>query len=396
MRRAPSSCSPTAGSSWPGAARPRAPSASRACARRLARHDVRIGRQARDRLRRQRGVRLRRGACSRTAGSWSSATRTPQVAVARLNPNGSLELHLLRRRQEALQLGSDRPRDGRARAAQRQAPRRGLLRARGRQHAGRPPERRRRARHHASARTARRRVDFGATSSASRWRGRPTGGILVAGRSTAGGRGRRAAASQRRARPGLRRRRPRDPARAAAAGDRGAHRSPTAGSSWPATRRRNERDDRHAPAARRLARPAFGTGGTATIDFGALDDLADGAVLQPDGRIVVAGYTQADEDVAVARLDRRRFADAASGPAGKATVDFGAATFGNAVALQPNGRIVVAGQRTGRRRLRRRAPARLTRAGHPRASAANCVNSRPSASGSACRCTSRQPEPSRR
>jgi hypothetical protein len=29
------------------------------------------------------------------------------------------------------------------------------------------------------------------------------------------------------------------------------------------------------------------------------------------------------------------------------TVDFGVATFGNAVALQRNGRILVAGQRTG-------------------------------------------------
>jgi hypothetical protein len=35
------------------------------------------------------------------------------------------------------------------------------------------------------------------------------------------------------------------------------------------------------------------------------------------------------------------------GVGGKATVDFGAATFGNAVALQSNGRIVVAGQKTG-------------------------------------------------
>ena len=32
---------------------------------------------------------------------------------------------------------------------------------------------------------------------------------------------------------------------------------------------------------------------------------------------------------------------------GKATVEFGAATFGNAVALSPNGRIVVVGQKTG-------------------------------------------------
>jgi uncharacterized delta-60 repeat protein len=93
--------------------------------------------------------------------------------------------------------------------------------------------------------------------------------------------------------------------------------------------------------------PGFGTSGTATIDFGALEDLAGGAALQPDGRIVVAGYSQADEDVAVARLEPDGSLDAGFGAAGKRLVDFGAATFGNAVALQPDGRIVVAGQRTG-------------------------------------------------
>jgi uncharacterized delta-60 repeat protein len=91
----------------------------------------------------------------------------------------------------------------------------------------------------------------------------------------------------------------------------------------------------------------FDGDGTATIDFGSLADLANGAVRQPDGRIVVAGYTQADEDVAVARLNADGSPDLTFGGAGKATVDFGFATFGNAVALQPNGRIVVAGQRTG-------------------------------------------------
>ena len=87
--------------------------------------------------------------------------------------------------------------------------------------------------------------------------------------------------------------------------------------------------------------------GTATIDFGSLADLANDAVLQPGGKIVVAGYTQADEDVAVARINADGSADATFGAAGKATVDFGVATFGNAVALQTNGRILVAGQRTG-------------------------------------------------
>jgi len=92
----------------------------------------------------------------------------------------------------------------------------------------------------------------------------------------------------------------------------------------------------------------FDADGTATIDVGSMADLANDAVLQPDGRIVVAGYSQGDEDVAVARLNTDGSLDATFSTDGKATVDFGGiATFGNAVALQPNGRIVVAGQRTG-------------------------------------------------
>jgi uncharacterized delta-60 repeat protein len=91
----------------------------------------------------------------------------------------------------------------------------------------------------------------------------------------------------------------------------------------------------------------FDGDGTATIDFGSLDDPVGGAVVQPDGKIVVAGYTQADEAFAVARLNADGSQDATFGTSGKATVGFGVAAFGNAVALQPNGRIVVAGQKTG-------------------------------------------------
>ena len=91
----------------------------------------------------------------------------------------------------------------------------------------------------------------------------------------------------------------------------------------------------------------FGTNGVVTIDFGTLADIVGGAVLQPDGKIVVAGYSQSDEDVAVVRLNADGSPDATFGTAGKAKVDFGVATFGNAVALQKNGRIVVAGQRSG-------------------------------------------------
>jgi uncharacterized delta-60 repeat protein len=91
----------------------------------------------------------------------------------------------------------------------------------------------------------------------------------------------------------------------------------------------------------------FGSGGTTSVAFGSLANPLGGAVRQPDGKLVIAGYTQDGEDVAVARLNANGSLDAGFGAAGKKTVDFGAATFGNAVALAPNGRIVVAGQKTG-------------------------------------------------
>jgi uncharacterized delta-60 repeat protein len=91
----------------------------------------------------------------------------------------------------------------------------------------------------------------------------------------------------------------------------------------------------------------FGSAGTTSVAFGSLANPLGGAARQPDGKIVIAGYTQDGEDVAVARLNTDGSLDATFGAGGKATVDFGAATFGNAVALAPNGRIVVAGQKTG-------------------------------------------------
>ena len=91
----------------------------------------------------------------------------------------------------------------------------------------------------------------------------------------------------------------------------------------------------------------FGNGGTATIKFGSLANLADDIALQPDGKIVVAGYSQDGEVTAVARLNPDGKLDGTFGIAGKATIDFGSAMFGHAVALQKNGRIVVAGQLSG-------------------------------------------------
>ena len=91
----------------------------------------------------------------------------------------------------------------------------------------------------------------------------------------------------------------------------------------------------------------FGTGGTTTVAFGSLANPLGGAARQPNGKIVIAGYTQDGEDVAVARLNANGSLDPGFGVGGKTTIEFGTATFGNAVALSPNGRIVVVGQKTG-------------------------------------------------
>jgi uncharacterized delta-60 repeat protein len=91
----------------------------------------------------------------------------------------------------------------------------------------------------------------------------------------------------------------------------------------------------------------FDGDGTATIDVGSLADVAHGAVLQPDGKVVVAGYTQAaTTGIVVARLNVDGSPDPAFGAAGIARVSFGVVAFAFAVARQANGRIVVAGQRT--------------------------------------------------
>ena len=92
--------------------------------------------------------------------------------------------------------------------------------------------------------------------------------------------------------------------------------------------------------------PGFGDNGTAWIDFGGIDS-GYAAALQPDGKIVVAGERSGDDDdFAVARLQPGGVLDTTFGSAGRTTVDFGGQESGAAVALQPDGRIVVAGDTT--------------------------------------------------
>ena len=91
----------------------------------------------------------------------------------------------------------------------------------------------------------------------------------------------------------------------------------------------------------------FGTGGLVIIDFGSTADFCDDVALQADGSIVVAGSSfQANTgwDFAVARLNSNGGLDATFGTGGRATIDFGGSEECYSMALQPDGRIILAGR----------------------------------------------------
>ena len=85
--------------------------------------------------------------------------------------------------------------------------------------------------------------------------------------------------------------------------------------------------------------PTFDGDGMRT--FGALmGDVAGAVLVQPDGKLVLAGY--GGTDFAVARLNPDGASDT-SFDGGMSVADFGGFDSANAAALQPDGKIVVAG-----------------------------------------------------
>ena len=89
----------------------------------------------------------------------------------------------------------------------------------------------------------------------------------------------------------------------------------------------------------------FGTGGKVTTNMvSGQQEEALGVAIQSDGKIVVAGYTRAglDFNFALARYNTDGSLDASFGVGGK--VVSGAAGLANAVAIQSDGKIVVAGE----------------------------------------------------
>jgi uncharacterized delta-60 repeat protein len=93
----------------------------------------------------------------------------------------------------------------------------------------------------------------------------------------------------------------------------------------------------------------FGGGdGIVTTDFGATFDLAEEVAVQPDGKIVVAGarFTSTSGDFAVARYNTDGSLDATFGTGGIVFTDLNAGSNDTAfaMALQDDGKIVLAGQ----------------------------------------------------
>ncbi len=89
----------------------------------------------------------------------------------------------------------------------------------------------------------------------------------------------------------------------------------------------------------------FSGDGRATVDFGATDVASDVA-LQPDGKIVIAGTAASGDqsDFGVARLQPNGSLDTTFGDGGVSRVDFEPGDAGNALAIQPDGKIVVGGE----------------------------------------------------
>jgi len=95
--------------------------------------------------------------------------------------------------------------------------------------------------------------------------------------------------------------------------------------------------------------PLFGSGGMVMTDLGKSTDIANAVAIQADGKSVVVGTTYknndfSDEDFVVTRYNTDGMLDNTFGNRGKVRTDFpGLAAVPSSVVIQPDGKIVVAG-----------------------------------------------------
>jgi len=91
----------------------------------------------------------------------------------------------------------------------------------------------------------------------------------------------------------------------------------------------------------------FGTGGKVTTDFGTGLDIAKSIAIQADGKIVAAGYTNGAAvggpfGLAMARYNTNGSLDTTFGTGGKVTTSLGTSDIANSIAIQSDGKIIVA------------------------------------------------------
>ena len=88
----------------------------------------------------------------------------------------------------------------------------------------------------------------------------------------------------------------------------------------------------------------FGHNGSVTTDFGG-DDVATAMALQTNGKIMVAGNSversSGNCDIALARFNTNGTLDTTFGNGGKLTTDLGGGDFAQAIAIEASGKIVV-------------------------------------------------------
>lgn len=91
---------------------------------------------------------------------------------------------------------------------------------------------------------------------------------------------------------------------------------------------------------------SFDGDGKVTIDFGGDLDNSNAIAIQVDGKIVVAGRTNgnSDEDFALARLNCDGSLDNTFGSDGKVVTDFLGVDYGEAMKIQSDGKILVLGR----------------------------------------------------
>lgn len=90
----------------------------------------------------------------------------------------------------------------------------------------------------------------------------------------------------------------------------------------------------------------FDTDGRVTVNFGSSDN-GNAVALQTDGKILVAGETFANQDYALCRLNPNGSLDTTFNTDGLVTTDIFAADRANAVSILPDGKILAAGDSDG-------------------------------------------------